>query len=101
VSLRAERGRSPGRGLAEYAASLPDVVDAQTDLFACSSTGQDAMVEFIRDNNLNRIVIAACTPRTHEPVFREACAQVGFNPFLLEMVNIRDQCSMLRKRPGP
>jgi heterodisulfide reductase subunit A len=80
-------------GLAEHAASLPDVVAAQTDLFACSSTGQDAMVEFIRDNNLNRIVIAACTPRTHEPVFRAACAQIGFNPFLLEMVNIRDQCS--------
>ncbi len=80
-------------GLAEHAATLPDVVAAMTDLFACSSTGQDAMAEFIRENSLNRIVVAACTPRTHEPVFRAACAQIGFNPYLLEMVNIRDQCS--------
>jgi heterodisulfide reductase subunit A len=85
-------------GLAEHAASLPDVVAAKTDLFACSSTGQDAMAEFIRDNDLNRIVIAACTPRTHEPVFRAACARIGFNPYLLEMVNVRDQCSWVHAK---
>jgi heterodisulfide reductase subunit A len=80
-------------GLAEYATTLPDVVVSKTDLFACSSTGQDTLVELIRDNDLNRVVVAACTPRTHEPVFRGACSAVGFNPYLLEMVNIRDQCS--------
>jgi heterodisulfide reductase subunit A len=79
--------------LAEHARALPDVAVTATDLFACSSTGQDALVELIREHGLNRLVIAACTPRTHEPVFRETCAQIGFNPYLLEMVNIRDQCS--------
>lgn len=79
--------------LADEALALPGVVMAATDLFACSSTGQDALVEAITEHRLNRIVIAACTPRTHEPVFRETLARIGFNPFLLEMVNIRDQCS--------
>jgi len=79
--------------LAGEAAELPGVVVASTDLFACSSTGQDQLVEIIREHGLNRIVVAACTPRTHEPVFRDTLARIGFNPFLLEMVNIRDQCS--------
>jgi heterodisulfide reductase subunit A len=79
--------------LAAYAESLPGVEVARTDLFACSSTGQDELVETIREHRLNRIVIAACTPRTHEPVFRETLDRIGFNPYLLEMVNIRDQCS--------
>ncbi len=79
--------------LAAEAAALPGVVATRTDLFACSSTGQEQLVESIREHDLNRIVIAACTPRTHEPVFRDTLARIGFNPFLLEMVNIRDQCS--------
>ncbi|MEK7668490.1 MAG: FAD-dependent oxidoreductase, partial [Gemmatimonadota bacterium] len=54
---------------------------------------QDELVAMIRAHDLNRVVVASCTPRTHEPVFRETCARVGFNPYLLEMVNIRDQCS--------
>ena len=79
--------------LAEYASGIPDVVVADTHQFACSGTGQDQMVELINEHKLNRIVVAACTPRTHEPVFRETCARIGFNPYLFEMVNIRDQCS--------
>ena len=79
--------------LAGYAASLADVEVAECDLFSCSSTGQDAMVEMIEEHKLNRLVVAACTPRTHEPVFRDSCARIGFNPYMLEMVNIRDQCS--------
>jgi len=79
--------------LTDYAASIPDVEVAQSDLFSCASTGQEAMVEMIKEHKLNRIVVAACTPRTHEPVFRESCSRIGFNPFMLEMVNIRDQCS--------
>ena len=79
--------------LAEYAAAMPDVVAARTHLFSCSATGQDELVEMIKEYALNRLVVAACTPRTHEPVFRDTCARVGFNPYLLEMVNIRDQCS--------
>jgi heterodisulfide reductase subunit A len=84
--------------LAHYATTLPDVVVAETDLFSCSSSGQDRLVELIRENKLNRVVVAACTPRTHEPIFREACASVGLNPYLLEMVNIRDQCSWVHRR---
>jgi len=79
--------------LAAEAEALPGVVVTRTDLFACSSTGQEQLVETIREHRLNRVVVAACTPRTHEPVFRSTLARIGFNPFLLEMVNIRDQCS--------
>ena len=79
--------------LVEHAATVPDVVVATDSLFACSGTGQDAMIELIQEHKLNRLVVAACTPRTHEPVFRETCARLGFNPYMLEMVNIRDQCS--------
>ncbi|UCF33531.1 MAG: CoB--CoM heterodisulfide reductase iron-sulfur subunit A family protein [Phycisphaerales bacterium] len=79
--------------LASHAAKIPDVVAAETNLFACSSAGQDRLVELIKEHNINRVVIAACTPRTHEPIFQETCARIGFNPYLLEMVNIRDQCS--------
>ena len=79
--------------LAAYAEKLPGVEVARTDLFACSSTGQDELMETIKEHRLNRVVVAACTPRTHEPVFRETLDRIGFNPYLLEMVNIRDQCS--------
>ncbi len=79
--------------LVEYAKTIPDVVFAADHQFACSSTGQEELVELIEEHVLNRIVVAACTPRTHEPVFRETCAQIGMNPYLMEMVNIRDQCS--------
>ncbi|UCG33814.1 MAG: CoB--CoM heterodisulfide reductase iron-sulfur subunit A family protein, partial [Phycisphaerales bacterium] len=84
--------------LVEHARTVPDVVVAKNHQFACSSTGQDELVEIIREHNLNRIVVAACTPRTHEPIFRETCARIGFNPYLLEMVNIRDQCSWVHAR---
>ena len=84
--------------LVEHASELPDVVAASHDLFACSTTGQEALLELVREHKLNRIVVAACTPRTHEPVFREACAGIGFNPYLLEMVNIRDQCSWVHAK---
>lgn len=84
--------------LARYAEKLPDVVVAATHLFACSSTGQDELAELVRAHQLNRLVVAACTPRTHEPVFRGSCARIGFNPYLLEMVNIRDQCSWVHAK---
>jgi heterodisulfide reductase subunit A len=87
--------------LARYATTIPGVAVATTHLFSCSATGQEELVELIREHQLNRIVIAACTPRTHEPVFRDTCARLGFNPYLLEMVNIRDQCSWVHaKQPG-
>jgi heterodisulfide reductase subunit A len=84
--------------LTQFAAGLPDAVVSRNQLFACSATGQDELVKLIKEHQLNRIVVAACTPRTHEPIFRETCARIGFNPYLLEMVNIRDQCSWVHAR---
>jgi heterodisulfide reductase subunit A len=84
--------------LVSFASGLPGVAAVGQDLFACSMTGQDALIEMIRENGLNRVVVAACTPRTHEPVFREALDRIGFNPYLLEMANIRDQCSWVHSK---
>jgi heterodisulfide reductase subunit A-like polyferredoxin len=75
------------------AGRLPGVIHVSEELFACSSTSQKAIQEAIAEKRLNRVVVAACTPRTHEPIFRHNCSEAGLNPFLLEMVNLRDQCS--------
>jgi len=79
--------------LKEYTETIPDVVYVENNLFLCSDEGQRLMQEKIVEHRLNRVVAAACTPRTHEPVFRENCDHVGLNPYLFEMVNMRDQCS--------
>ncbi len=79
--------------LMEYARTLPNVAYANHQLFSCSDGSQREIQELILEHNLNRLVVAACTPRTHEPVFQKACAEVGLNPYMFEMVNIRDQCS--------
>lgn len=77
----------------EYARTLPNVVYAERNLFSCSQDTQDKIVNRIREHNLNRIVIAACTPRTHEPLFRETLKAAGLNEYLVEMANIRNQNS--------
>jgi heterodisulfide reductase subunit A2 len=79
--------------LVRGAQTLPGVEVATTHLFACSATGQAELAKLVTDRGLNRVVVAACTPRTHEPIFRSTCAGIGLNPYLLDMVNIRDQCS--------
>jgi len=84
--------------LARFAETLPDVAVAGTDLFACSTTGQDVLSELVSEHKLNRVVVAACTPRTHEPVFRDTLATIGFNRYLVELVNIRDQCSWVHAK---
>ncbi|MCK5454670.1 MAG: heterodisulfide reductase, partial [Calditrichia bacterium] len=76
-----------------YAETLPDVVFSDNLLFACAESTQRLIQEKIQEHKLNRVVIAACTPRTHEPIFRETLRKVGLNPYLMEMANIRDQCS--------
>ncbi|MBD3235906.1 MAG: 4Fe-4S dicluster domain-containing protein [Candidatus Eisenbacteria bacterium] len=81
------------RALLEEVRHLAGVAYATEELFACSSSSQESIQEAIRAHRLDRVVVAACTPRTHEPVFRENCAAAGLNPYLVEMVNIRDQCS--------
>jgi heterodisulfide reductase subunit A len=77
----------------EYAKTLPDVAYAEDNLYTCSSEGISKIKEGIAKHNLNRVIVASCTPRTHEPLFRAACEEAGVNRYLFEMANIRDQCS--------
>ena len=77
----------------EYAKTLANVVYAENNLYTCSNDAQDRIKEKIDEHHLNRVVIASCTPRTHEPLFRNTMAEAGLNPYLFEMANIRDQCS--------
>jgi len=77
----------------EYASSLEKVVHAERNLYTCSSEGLESIKSAIKEHNLNRVVVASCTPRTHEPLFRATCKEAGLNPYLFEFVNIRDQCS--------
>ncbi len=80
-------------GVREYAAGLPGVVHAEEALFACSQDAQERLAKLIAERGLNRVVVAACTPRTHEPLFQETLQAAGLNKYLLEMANIRNQCS--------
>ncbi len=76
-----------------YAATLPGVVYAKENLYTCSEAGIGEIMNGIKQNDLNRVVVASCSPRTHQPLFCSSCAQAGLNPYLFEMANIRDQCS--------
>ncbi len=75
----------------EYARTLPNVVHAEDNLFTCSQDTQDKMKEVIKEMNINRVVVASCSPRTHEPLFQETIREAGLNKYLFEMANIRDQ----------
>lgn len=75
----------------EYAKGLPNVVHAEDNLYTCSVDSQVRIKEMIKEHDLNRVVIASCTPRTHEPLFRDTCREAGLNEYLFEMANIRDQ----------
>jgi heterodisulfide reductase subunit A len=79
--------------VAKYAATLPNVEHAEDVMYACSTDCLETIKKRIGEHDLNRIVVAACTPRTHEPLFRETIREAGLNPYLCEMANIRDQCS--------
>ncbi len=76
-----------------YAETLPGVVYAKENLYTCSEAGIGEIINGIKDNDLTRVVVASCSPRTHQPLFSSSCAQAGLNPYLFEMANIRDQCS--------
>ncbi|MBW2609072.1 MAG: FAD-dependent oxidoreductase [Deltaproteobacteria bacterium] len=75
----------------EYAKTLPHVVHTEDNLFTCSQDTQDKMKEVIKEKNINRVVVASCSPRTHEPLFQETIRDAGLNKYLFEMANIRDQ----------
>jgi heterodisulfide reductase subunit A2 len=89
--------------LVDFAKTLPDVAFVQENLYTCSEGGINEIKEAIPRHNLTRVVVASCTPRTHEPLFMSACEEAGLNPYLFEMANIRDQCSwvhMQQKEAG-
>ncbi len=85
----------------EYAKNLPNVAYAEANVYTCSQDTQKLITEKIAQNKLNRVIVASCTPRTHEPLFKETVQEAGLNPYLFEMTNIRDQCSWVHMHaPG-
>jgi heterodisulfide reductase subunit A len=79
----------------EYAKNLPYVIHAEANMYTCSEEGISSIKHAIKEYDLNRVVVASCTPRTHQPLFRNACADAGLNPYLFEFVNIREHCSWI------
>ena len=79
----------------EYAKTLPNVVYAEQNLYTCSQDTQEKIKEKVKELKLNRVVVASCTPRTHEPLFQNTIREAGLNAYLFEMANIRDQCSWI------
>ena len=79
--------------LTEYSKTLPNVVYVKENLYTCADPGQEEIRKGIKENKLNRVVVAACSPRMHEPTFRRTVSEAGLNPFLFEMANIREFCS--------
>ncbi len=81
------------KAVRDYAGTLPGVVLYEDTLYSCSQDALKSIAEKIKENRLNRVVISACSPRTHEPLFQETLRSIGLNPALVEMANIRDQCA--------
>ncbi|HTX69492.1 MAG TPA: FAD-dependent oxidoreductase [Thermoleophilia bacterium] len=84
--------------VAEYASHLPGVAFATDTMYTCSSDSLTLIREAIEEHDLNRVVVASCTPRTHEPIFQDTLREAGLNPFLFEMANIRDQASWVHAK---
>ena len=77
----------------QYAAGLPDVVTAVRNKYTCAEPGQQEIRRVIHEHNLNRVVVASCSPASYEVIFRKCIQGAGLNPYLLEMANIREHCS--------
>jgi heterodisulfide reductase subunit A len=92
-------GKVDVEAVAQYAAGLPGVVSAQTYQYMCSDPGQDLVKEQIREQGLNRVVVASCSPLMHELTFRRACEEAGLNAFHFQMANIREQVSWVTEDP--
>ncbi len=82
----------------EYAKTLPNVAFVAENLYTCSSDTQELIKDKIKEHRLNRVIVASCTPRTHEPLFRSTIEEAGLNPYLFELANIREQCSWIHMR---
>ena len=83
--------------VARFAEGLDDVALVRVNKYSCSDPGQNTIRNDIREHNLDRVVIAACTPRMHEPTFRRTLASADLNPYYLEMTNIREQVSWVHQ----
>ena len=81
----------------EYSSKLDNVVVAIKNRYTCADPGQNEIKKAIQEHNLNRVVVASCTPKIHEPTFRQCVAEAGLNPYLFEMVNIREHCSWVHQ----
>lgn len=79
------------------AKKIPGVVYAEENSYTCSETGQASIRKAIKEHSLESVVVASCSPRMHEPTFRECIGSAGLNPYLLEMANIREQCSWVHR----
>jgi heterodisulfide reductase subunit A-like polyferredoxin len=84
--------------VAKIAAEQPDVVFATHTMYTCADTSLHNIRDMIREHRLNRVVVASCTPRTHEPIFQDTLREAGLNPYLFELANIRDQCSWVHSQ---
>jgi heterodisulfide reductase subunit A2 len=82
----------------EYALTLPNVVHAQEQLFSCATNSAKEITDTIKEKGLNRVIVAACTPRTHEPVFRDTLREGGINQYFYDMANIREHCSWVHSK---
>jgi heterodisulfide reductase subunit A-like polyferredoxin len=82
----------------DYARTLENVVHVEDNLYTCSQDTQAKIKDAIKEHKLNRVIVASCSPRTHEPMFRETVRQAGLNKYLFEMANIRDQCSWVHMK---
>ena len=82
----------------DFAASLPGVVYSARSRYTCSDPGQNEIKRVVQEKKLNRVVVAACTPKLHEPTFRACVAEAGLNKYLLEMVNLREHVSWVHQR---
>ncbi len=81
----------------QYASTLPNVVYSENLLYSCSSDAQVVIKDAIKEHNLNRVVVASCTPRTHEPLFRATIEEAGLNKYLFDLANIREHCSWVHQ----
>jgi len=79
--------------VAEFSSTLPDVACVVRNKYTCADPGQNEIKTAVRQHHLNRVVVASCTPRQHEPTFRQCVQEAGLNPYLMEMANLREHCS--------
>ena len=86
------------KAVRDYAGTLPGVVLYEDTLYSCSQDALKSIAQRVKENRLNRVVVAACSPRTHEPLFQETLRSIGVNPALFEMANIRDQCAWVHSQ---